>query len=81
MNYEYVSENIIICKNFLPDPMLQKIKIDLLNILDLYFRILLYLITIVYIFKICYLFILYIKTKTFLSNEFLFTNRTFNFIF
>ena len=31
MNYEYVSENIIICKNFLPDPMLQKIKIDLLN--------------------------------------------------
>jgi len=31
MNYEYVSENIIICKNFLPDNMLQKIKIDLLN--------------------------------------------------
>ena len=31
MNYEYASENIIICKNFLPDPMLQKIKIDLLN--------------------------------------------------
>ena len=31
MNYEYVSENIIICKNFLPNNMLQKIKIDLLN--------------------------------------------------
>ena len=31
MKYEYVSENLIICKNFLPDPMLQKIKIDLLN--------------------------------------------------
>ena len=31
MNYEYVSDNIIICKNFLPDTMLQKIKIDLMN--------------------------------------------------
>ena len=31
MNYEYVSENIIICKNYLPKPMLDLIKIDLLN--------------------------------------------------
>ena len=31
MNYEYASDNIIICKNFLPDTMLQKIKIDLMN--------------------------------------------------
>jgi hypothetical protein len=31
MRYEYASENIIICKNFLPPHMLQKINIDLLN--------------------------------------------------
>jgi len=31
MNYEYASDNIIICKNFLPDTMLDLIKIDLLN--------------------------------------------------
>ena len=31
MNYEYISENIIICKNYLPDSMLDLIKIDLLN--------------------------------------------------
>jgi hypothetical protein len=31
MIYEYASENIIICKNFLPKVMLDKIKIDLLN--------------------------------------------------
>ena len=31
MNYEYASENIIICKNYLPDHMLQKIHIDLMN--------------------------------------------------
>ena len=31
MKYEYVSENIIICKNFLPQHMLDNINIDLLN--------------------------------------------------
>ena len=31
MRYEYVSENIIICKNFLPQHMLDNINIDLLN--------------------------------------------------
>ena len=31
MRYEYISENIIICENYLPEHMIQKINIDLLN--------------------------------------------------